>query len=249
MDSINYRSGVLAASEKLEYGIDAPGVIRNLLVAGVACTLAAKVIPAFTLAGQHFDLTDNFLWAGIPCFLSGVFMYLYARFGKYRHRERMLKMVSWRGDEKVLDVGTGRGLLMIGAAKKLSTGKAFGIDIWQTQDLSNNAITLTQRNAILEGVKDKILLRSEDARKMTFDDDSFDVVFSNLCIHNMPKPEDRRKAIREIVRVLKPGGQAIISDFQKTSEYVNTFKEAGLEVTRSAPYFFGYLSTTTSSYR
>jgi cyclopropane fatty-acyl-phospholipid synthase-like methyltransferase len=43
-----------------------------------------------------------------------------------------------RGDETVLDVGYGRGLHLIGAAKRLTTGKAPGVDIWQAEDLSGN---------------------------------------------------------------------------------------------------------------
>jgi cyclopropane fatty-acyl-phospholipid synthase-like methyltransferase len=61
-------------------------------------------------------------------------MLLYARWGKFRHRDRMLNMVSWRGGEQVLDVGTGRGLLLIGAARRLSTGKSTGIDVWSAKD-------------------------------------------------------------------------------------------------------------------
>ena len=45
-------------------------------------------------------------------------MLVYSKWGKFRHRDRMLNMIAWRGDEHVLDVGTGRGLLIIGAAKR-----------------------------------------------------------------------------------------------------------------------------------
>ena len=62
-------------------------------------------------------------------------MVVYSKFMKFRHRDNMLGMVNWRGDERVLDVGTGAGLLLIGAAKKLNTGKATGVDVWSTVDL------------------------------------------------------------------------------------------------------------------
>ena len=70
-------------------------------------------------------------------------MILYSKFGKFRHRDRMLKMVNWKGDEIVLDVGTGRGLMMIGAARKLTSGKSVGIDIWSKKDLSGNSMEKT----------------------------------------------------------------------------------------------------------
>ena len=164
-------------------------------------------------------------------------MIVYAKRGKFRHRDRMLGMIAWRGDEHVLDVGTGRGLLMIGAAKKLRTGKSVGIDIWNDEDLSGNFRDNTLRNATNEGVREKIELLSEDARKMSFSDGCFDVILSNLCLHNIPSHEGRVEACREIARVLKPRGVALISDFQKTGEYASTFVAAGLRVERFGPFF------------
>jgi arsenite methyltransferase len=67
---------------------------------------------------------------------------------------------------------------------------------------------------------------------MQFPDNTFDVVLSNLCLHNIPKREDRDRACREIVRVLKPGGRALISDFKNTAEYVAAFRSAGVNATR-----------------
>ena len=71
---------------------------------------------------------------------------------KFRARDALLNAVSWRGDEQVLDVGCGHGLLLIGAAKRLSSGRATGIDIWQDVDQANNSAAATRRNAELESV-------------------------------------------------------------------------------------------------
>ena len=68
---------------------------------------------------------------------------------------------------------------------------------------------------------------------MKFPDGSFDVVLSNLCIHNIPSRRARDQACREIVRVLKPGGKAIISDFIKTADYVKAFRASGAEASRT----------------
>src|SRR5215208_5553655 len=57
---------------------------------------------------------------------------LFSKVGKYRECERLLDSIPWRGDEIVLDVGCGRGLLLVGAAKRLRTGRAVGVDIWQS---------------------------------------------------------------------------------------------------------------------
>jgi arsenite methyltransferase len=223
---------------KPNYGIDALPVVRNLLVIGVVLLIIG--ILAVTVARETFLFNLKFMFLSPAVFLiiSGLLMILYAKIGKYRHRDRMLRMINWRGDEQVLDVGTGRGLLMIGAAKKLKDGKSYGIDIWNAADLSGNKIENTLQNAELEGVSAKIEVKNEDARALSFADASFDVVLSNLCLHNIPDQEDRKKACREIARVLKPDGITLISDFQSTKLYEETFRESGLKTERTAPYFF-----------
>jgi ubiquinone/menaquinone biosynthesis C-methylase UbiE len=169
---------------------------------------------------------------------------------KLRQRDRMLDLIAWRGDEEVLDVGCGRGLLVIGAAKRLSTGKAVGIDIWQEQDQSGNRPEATRANAEAEGVSDRVEVLDADARKLPFGDESFDVVLSSLVIHNLHVAADRASAVREIVRVLKPGGRVAICDILHTRSYARMLEEKGLEnVHRPRPHlmFFGPVWTVTGT--
>ena len=158
-------------------------------------------------------------------------MLFYSLFGKYKHRDRMLNLITWRGDEQALDIGTGKGLLMIGAAKKLTTGKSIGIDIWNEEDLSGNNIDNAIKNAEIEEVADKIEIENENAMNMGFADNSFDVILSNLCLHNIYAKEGRLTACKEIARVLKKGGTAIISDYRHVKEYQRNFDQPGLQTT------------------
>jgi arsenite methyltransferase len=223
----------MSNSAKPDYGIDAPNVIRNLLVIGIVLLGAARFLPVVQIGTASLMFKPMFLWTGSFCLLEGLLMIIYAKHGKFKHRDRMLASVDWKGNETVLDVGTGRGLLMIGAARKLTTGKSVGIDIWSKEDLSGNSLEKTLHNVELEGVGNRVEVKSEDATAMTFPDNSFDVVLSNLCIHNIPSREGRDKACREIVRVLKSGGRAVISDFKNTADYVEAFQGSGASVTRS----------------
>jgi ubiquinone/menaquinone biosynthesis C-methylase UbiE len=221
--------------EKPNYGIDALPAVRNLALVG----LAAIVLFILSFAVNFLsDFRRMFLGYFFSFSTTALLMVLYAKFGKFRHRDRMLNLVSWRGDEQVLDVGTGRGLLMIGAAKRLNSGKAIGIDIWNEADLSGNKKENTLKNAELEGVASKIEIKDEDARKMSFADETFDVVLSNLCLHNIPDKEGRRQACREIARVLKPNGIAVLSDFKSNKLYESVFKDLGLKTKLSYQSIF-----------
>jgi arsenite methyltransferase len=220
-------------AKKPDYGIDAPGVVRNLLVTGTALIISGIVFPTIRLGNVTILWSRSAFWAGGSCLLAGLLMLLYAKWGKFRHRDMMLNMLRWRGDERVLDVGTGRGLLLIGAARRLTTGKGTGIDVWSTKDLSENSLERTQANIDVEGVQDKVDLKSDDARKLSFPDASFDVVLSNLCIHNIPDADGRAQACHEIGRVLKPGGTALISDLANTGSYQKIFAACGLKVSRT----------------
>jgi arsenite methyltransferase len=164
-------------------------------------------------------------------FLPGFAHLYWSLFGKIRMAEKMINSIVWRGDEMVLDIGCGRGLLMIGAAKKLKSGKAFGVDIWWDRDLSGNSANATLQNAMKEGVMDRVQVYTADARKLPFEDSSFDVILSSMAIHNINEAEfddfskrEREKAIKEAVRVLKPGGVLTIWDIYSAPEYYNTLQ-------------------------
>jgi hypothetical protein len=146
--------------QKPDYGIDAPGVVRNLLVIGGALILSGIIFPTIRLGNVTILWSRSAFWPGGSCLLSGILMLVYAKWGKFRHRDMMLNMLRWRGDERVLDVGTGRGLLLIGAARRLTTGTATGIDVWSTKDLSGNSLERTQTNIDVEGVNKKVGLKA-----------------------------------------------------------------------------------------
>ena len=75
-------------------------------------------------------------------------------------------------------------------------------------------------------------LLSEPAQSLSFADASFDIVLSNLCLHNIYDKPARQRALQQIARVLKPGSTALISGFKHMAEYAAEFRRCGLVVER-----------------
>src|SRR5262249_27747597 len=123
--------------------------------------------------------------------------------------------------------GCGSGLMLVGAAKRLSSGRAVGVDIWRAEDLSGNTSAATLANARAEGVDGRVDVRTADMRALPFPDASFDVIVSCAAIHNIDAAADRIRAIEEIGRVLKPGGTAVIDDIRNGREYARALAEGG----------------------
>lgn len=84
---------------------------------------------------------------------------------------------------------------------------------------------------MLEGVADRVELHTEDMRKLPFENDSFDVIVSNVAIHNISTKEDRTLAVDQAWRVLRSGGQLLIADISKSREYQQRLAELGATAT------------------
>lgn len=230
----------MVAKERLDYGIDAPGPLRWFAILGAA-TVAAAVL----LGAAGFGISSiAFGAAGAVCAFFVAVMIVASRYGKFRVRDALISRIAWRGDERVLDVGCGHGLLLVAAAKRLTTGRATGIDIWSQRDQGDNRPENTARNARIEGVADRVEIRDGDARKLDFPDESFDVVISSLALHNIREKAERDQAIREIIRVLKPGGKVAIYDIKRTSEYRQIFLASGMQQVRLSKPSYWYLIPT-----
>src|SRR5438552_651980 len=164
----------ISSQEKPNYGIDAPPVIRNLLgVAGVAVVVAVAAHGLGVPYPGRFPVRETAAVVALACCLNAAAMVYYSKVAKLRRRERVLDLVPWRGDEAVLDVGCGRGLLLVAAARRLTTGRATGVDLWQGADLSGNRPEATRENARRESVADRVEVRDGDARQLPFADGSF----------------------------------------------------------------------------
>jgi arsenite methyltransferase len=219
-----------------DYGIDAPGAVRNLMVAGSVALLVSVLSYSGLLPWTA--LARSLAPMAVACLGMGSYMIYSSKVSKLREREQQLDLISWRGDETVLDVGCGLGLVLLGAAKRLTTGTAAGIDIWQTEDLSGNHPDAALENARREGVADRVTISTADMRQIPFPDGHFDVIVSKEAIHNLYQANERAAAVREIARVLKPGGACILADVRHEAEYASVLRASGVtDVQRHDSHF------------
>jgi ubiquinone/menaquinone biosynthesis C-methylase UbiE len=206
-----------------DYGLDAPPVIRNLALAAIALAIGAQLLPHRLMW---------FAWGTAAlCGVEAAAMVWASRVGKIRQRERLLDQVHWPGVSRVLDVGCGRGLLAIGAARRLGPdGTVVGVDLWQAADLAGNHPAAAVDNARKEAVSDRVRIVTGDMRALPLADRSVDVVLSSLAIHNVQGEAGRTRAIAEIARVLKPGGVVVIQDFRNVERYAAELLSNGFAV-------------------
>jgi len=108
-----------------------------------------------------------------------------------------------RPGETVLDLGSGGGIDVLLSAKRVGpTGKAYGVD------MTHEMLDLARNNARKAGATNVEFLEGliED---VPLPDESVDVVISN-CVINLST--DKPAVIREIARLLRPGGRVGVSD-------------------------------------
>lgn len=222
-----------------DYGVDAPYVpIYLAALGGLALILGVLNLTVF---GSRVWAIVSFIYATVLLLSAASYLYT-TRAGKFRVWARILTDLGLCGDERALDLGCGRGAVLLMAAQLLPRGQAVGVDLWKTSDQSGNAMATTEANARAEGVAGRIELHTSDMRSLPFEDASFDVVVSSLAIHNITTTSGRAEAISEAVRVLEPGGRLRIADLRATAEYAARLRALGMRdvTTRTLGWRFWY---------
>lgn len=112
-----------------------------------------------------------------------------------------------KGDEVVLDVGAGSGYFSLAIARRLSTGQVLCLD------LSAEMLRRLERKAESQGLNDRIQILNRAASSTGLETESVDWAVSNGVFHELSNSE---VVLMEMLRVLKPNGKLIITDFSNT---------------------------------
>lgn len=155
-------------------------------------------------------------------------------------RRRALKwIVDPAREQKILDVACGTGDFSIAIARKADpAAKVTGVD------LSEGMLAVMKEKVKESGLDRMISCEVGNAESLRFDDNSFDCVTIAFGIRNF---EHRQTALKEILRVLKPGGNLVILELSVPSDRVLRFFYK-LYFTRVLPVIGGLVSGDRAAY-
>jgi len=153
-----------------------------------------QVAKMFDDIAFRYDFLNHFLSAGIDV----------------KWRKKAIKMLAGAHPTKILDVATGTADMAIMASAILNPEKITGIDI------SEGMLEIGRKKIQKLGLQDKIELLKGDSETITFDDNSFDAVTVAFGVRNF---EHLESGLKEIYRVLKPGGKLVVLEFSKPKMY------------------------------
>ena len=174
-----------------------------------------------TLAGGGWLVGDP-LWRGLVWAVAvvplgiGLFLtYLYFMFSEAGGVQRklwdvVLGRLAWDGVGEALDIGTGQGALACGLAVRKPAARVTGVDLWAADWAYSKAAC--ERNAVALGVGDRVTFKRASAAALPFADASMDAVVSHFVFHEVGDGGGPLGALKEAVRVLKPGGALAVQD-------------------------------------
>lgn len=112
-----------------------------------------------------------------------------------------------QGNEIILDAGAGSGYFSLIIAEKLTSGKLICLD------LSEEMLYKLKKRTAQKGLDEKIQAIKGRASSVPIKNKSIDLAVSNAVFHELSNPDS---VLGEIIRILKPGGRVIITDFRDT---------------------------------
>jgi ubiquinone/menaquinone biosynthesis C-methylase UbiE len=157
-------------------------------------------------------------------------------------RERLYYVMRPQPGERVLEIGPGTGYYTLDMAEWV--GADGRIEIF---DLQQEFLDHTMRRAA-ERELENVIPTQGDATSLPYEDASMDAVVLNAVLGEIPEPV---AALREIRRVLKPGGRLLVGElfgdphFTTQTALRRQAVEAGLDYDEDSGYWFGYVASLT----
>ena len=152
------------------------------------------------------------------------------RFGLFGRRNELLEAAGTTPYANVLDLGAGRGLVVIGAARRWQQSRFVAVDDWKPARHSSEENL--RSNLDLEELGGRVHVFELTGPQLPFEAASFDLILSDRYLHTLPSLAARKALLAEATRVLKPGGRLIIRDTKHLKSYYAQLEESGLTVSK-----------------
>jgi demethylmenaquinone methyltransferase/2-methoxy-6-polyprenyl-1,4-benzoquinol methylase len=124
-------------------------------------------------------------------------------------RKKALRKIDFKKVSHLLDIATGTGDFAL-AAKKAGCAKVTGIDI------SNGMLEVGRNKVLKAGFEGTVSLTYGDSENMPFENNTFDAITVAFGVRNF---ENLEQGLKEMIRVLKPGGIAVVLEFSKPTAF------------------------------
>lgn len=124
-------------------------------------------------------------------------------------RKKAIKILTKDAPKTILDVATGTGDFAL-AALQTGAEKIIGVDI------SRDMVAVGHQKVLAKNLQHKITLQYGDSENLAFENNAFDAITVSFGVRNF---ENLEKGLSEMLRVLKPGGKAVIIEFSKPTAF------------------------------
>lgn len=157
-----------------------------------------QVADMFNSIAYRYDFLNRFLSVGIDVWW----------------RKKAINQLKQQSPQRVLDVATGTGDVAIMTYKMLKPGKITGIDI------SEGMLEMGRKKIEKDGLTQQIELKKGDSENIPFEENSFDAITVAFGVRNFQHLD---KGMKEMHRVLQPGGKLVVLEFSKSRNVLFNF--------------------------
>jgi len=199
---------------------------KILLILGLSTLgMGALVILPF---GSIYRLIMTFLFLIILIsFLFPLYSYIMfsQRGGRFQEKvyNLIIQSIGTTAKTRILDIGSGNGVLAVKFAQQHGEAEVIGIDYWgKVWEYSKS---VCEKNAQIGKVDDRVRFQKGDAAALEFSDNTFDGAISNLTFHEVQSVADKREVVREALRIVKPNGRFAFVDYFYDAKYYGKASE------------------------
>jgi ubiquinone/menaquinone biosynthesis C-methylase UbiE len=232
---------------KTHYGFPLSYIVFRALFLLVICLILLGLI----ITGTPIFIVFLITICVIPIFAYFLIIRFKKQFLEKRWRllKKFIELADLKGNENVLDIGTGSGFLAIGLSKSLKNGTAIGLDKYSLKSINlktqiattikTNFIGNTLKNAVenakIENVANKCkFIESDITNPLEFKDGYCDIIVSSQLLYCISK-NNRQSVFQELDRILKKGGKILFFESKSflnwnINEAKNFFENKGYKI-------------------